>query len=335
MISDKICIDVCDVNDMLNNVSTTGDNNNVSICANCGKDGANNICNKCKQVKYCNAVCKKVHKKKHKTDCEEYQRLATEKRNEELRIAAELHDKRLFKQPPPKDDCPICFLLLPSFHTGSKYMGCCGKTVCSGCIYAPVYDNQGNKVDNKKCPFCRTPHHASEEELLNRYKIRMEAGDTEAINNLGVFYREGVRGFPQDHTKALEHWHRAAELGHAGAYLNIGYSYMYGKGVKVDEKKGQHYYEQAAMRGNAIARCNIGVHEQKAGNMDRALRHWMIAIRDGYAKSLEAIKILYSNEYATKEDYTKALQSYQTYLGEIKSKQRDEAAAADEENRYY
>jgi len=67
---------------------TTVDNevNDIPVCANCGKEGANNICNKCKQVKYCNAVCKKVHKKKHKKDCEEHVRLATEKHNEELRL---------------------------------------------------------------------------------------------------------------------------------------------------------------------------------------------------------------------------------------------------------
>jgi len=46
----------------------------------------------------------------------------------------------------------------------------------------------------------------------------------------------------------------------------------------------------------------------------------------------KAIKL---DGHATKEDYTKALQLYQTYLGEIKSNQRDEAASADEDNRYY
>jgi hypothetical protein len=27
--------------------------------------------------------------------------------------AAELHDEALFKEPPPKEDCPICFLPMP------------------------------------------------------------------------------------------------------------------------------------------------------------------------------------------------------------------------------
>jgi len=81
---------VCEMNDMLQNMNMA-----VSVCANCGKENSSdnmNICNKCKQVKYCNAVCKKVHRKKHKKQCEEYVRLAAER-------AAELHDEKLFKQP--------------------------------------------------------------------------------------------------------------------------------------------------------------------------------------------------------------------------------------------
>ena len=45
-------------------------------------------------------------------------------------------DIALFKQPPPNEDCPICFLTLPSLHTGRKYKTCCGQMICSGCIHA-------------------------------------------------------------------------------------------------------------------------------------------------------------------------------------------------------
>jgi len=75
--------------------------------------------------------------------------------------------------------------------------------------------------------------------------------------------------------------------------------------------------------------------EEKAGNFDRALKHFTIAVRGGFSQSLQQIKSIYSKGYATKEDYTKALQSYQEYLAEIKSRQRDEAAAAREDYRYY
>jgi len=302
--------------------------NNVSICANCGKEGANNICNKCQQVKYCNAVCKKVHKKKHKKDCGEHQRLAAER-------AAELHDIELFKPPPPKEDCPICFLRMPYLGSGSKYKSCCGKVICSGCIYAPVYDSQGNQVDNQKCAFCRTPNPKSDEESKKRIFKRVELNDPLAMYNLGCCYRDGLNGLTQDYVKALELWQQAAELGFTGAYSHIGYAYENGIGVGVDEKKATHYYELAAIEGNIAARNKLGGSEIDAGNVGRALMHFMIAVRGGNDKSLQAIKEIYTYGLATKEDYTKALQSYQTYLGEIKSDQRDKAAAAHDCYRYY
>ena len=336
------CDDVYEVNDMLQNMGTDSKDVVVSICANCGKEGSDvdNTCNKCKQVMYCNAACKKKHRHKHKKDCEEYIRLATEKHNEELRIAAERHDEELFKQPPPQlGDCPICFLRLPSLETGWRYQSCCGKVICSGCAYAPVYDNQGNVVDIDKqnqCAFCRIldPKKGSIKEVVERLKKRVEAEDPIAIHNLGIHYRDGAYGFPQDMDKALELCRRAGELGYAGAYCSIGYAYDI-TGLEIDNKKAMHYYELAAMKGNAYARNNLGNYEWRAGNMERALKHYMISGRDGYAESLEIIKRMYKDELATKEDYTKALQSYQKYLSEIKSTQRDTAAAVFEDCRYY
>ena len=250
-----------------------------------------------------------------------------------------INDGELFKQPPPLEDCPICFLLMPSLASGWRYQTCCGKVICSGCIHAPVYDDQGNEVDNEKCPFCRTPWPESDEEAIEREKMRVETGDPIAINNLGVYYRDGRHGYPQDYTKALELWYRAGELGYAAGYNSIGFAYNNGEGVEVDRKKALYYYEQAAMAGNGVARYNLGIFEETRSNMNRALKHYTIAVRSGHADSLSRIKDLYSKYgRATKEDYMKALQSYQTYLGEIKSVKRDEAAAtadADEDYRYY
>ena len=304
---------------------------NVLVCANCGKEGddINNVCNKCKLVKYCNASCKKKHRNKHKKECEKYVRQAAEH-------VAKLHDEKLFKQPPPnEEDCPICFLRIPTLHTGSTYKSCCGKVICSGCDYAPLYDNQGNEVDNEKCPFCRTPTPSSEKEMINGYKKRMELDDPLAIHSLGSNYREGLYGFPQDYTKALELYLRAGELGYTEAYCFVGYAYSHGQGVEVDKKKAKHYWELASMRGNVNARYNLGVGEHNAGNMDRALKHYLIATESGSSNSLRIIKDLYSDGHATKEDYTKALQAYQVYLSEIKSVQRDKAAATYENCRYY
>ena len=151
---------------------------------------------------------------------------------------------------------------------------------------------------------------------------------TMAIFNHGNYCRDGARGFPQDMVKALELWHRASELGNANAYGEIGVAYRYGRGVERDEKKAIHYWELAAMGGSVQARHNLGITEEEAGNMDRALKHWMIAVKDGNSGSLENIKRLYGYGRATKDDYANALKSYQAYLAEVKSDQRDEAAVA-------
>ena len=82
------------------------------------------------------------------------------------------------------------------------------------------------------------------------------------------------------------------------------------------------------MGGNVNARCNLGNNELRTGDTNRALKHYMIAADGGDDISLKQIQKLYMNGYTRKDDYAKALRAYQAYLAEIKSAQRDKAAAA-------
>ena len=291
-----------------------------NTCANCGKEGTDvtNTCNKCKEVMYCNAACKKKHRKKHKKECE--------------KRLAELHDQKLFKQPPPLDDCSICFLRMPCVTQFQVYMSCCGKLLCRGCIHAVALRDGGVSL----CPFCRTPAPTSDEEFVEGYMKRMELNDPLAIHNVGSYYDQGKNGFTQNYEKALELWHQAGKLGYSEAYYNIGNAHRNGNGVERDNKRAKHYYELSAMQGDVLARHNLGVQEYKeAGNKDRALKHFMIAAGGGNKDSLENVRRIYKAGHATKDDYNNALRAYQEYVGEIKSKQRDEAAAYDPDWRYY
>ena len=293
----------------------------MSSCANCGKgeDESDSLktCNACKMVKYCNAACQKAHRPQHKKECR--------------KRAAELHDEALFKQPPQKnEDCPICFLRLPNLDTGKRYNACCGKMICSGCILAVIMTTGKNM-----CPFCRALAPTSNEDAVRMNKKRMDVGDNVAMHNLGCNYAEGVKGLPQDMDKALELWNRAGELGHVGSYFNIGLCYRNGEGVERDMKKATHYYELAAMGGDTNARHNLGYAEIRAGNMDRALKHVMIAVGSGNNHSLKTIQQMYKDGHVTKHDYANALRAYQIYLSEIQSDDRDKAAAFDDECKYY
>ena len=61
----------------------------------------------------------------------------------------------------------------------------------------------------------------------------------------------------------------------------------------------------------------------------------MIAAGCGHARSLEAVKQMYKDGESTKDDYAKALRAYQANLVQIKSSQRDEAAAFNNGYKYY
>ena len=299
------------------------DNVPLSMCANCGKgeeeSGHLKKCGACEMVKYCNAECQKAHRPQHKKECR--------------KRAAKLHDEALFKQPPtPLEDCPICFLHMPSMITGYAYNSCCGKIICCGCGYAGA-KMEGNV--GQLCPFCRTPAPFSSEKAVKRFKKRAELGDAMAIYNIGCCYSDGSNGLPQDHTKALELWRRAGELGHAGAYYNVASAYWHGDGVERDAKKARHYYELSAMGGDVSARYNLGNAELRSGNLNEGLKHYLIAVEGGDHDSVKMIQRMYSNGHATKDDYAKALKSYQAYLDEIKSDDRDKAAAYSDGYKYY
>ena len=281
-------------------------------CANCGKGEEKSddlkACTACIMVKYCNRECQIAHRPQHKKACK--------------KRAAELFDKKLFKEPPPPEDCPICMLPLPSANQVTFY-SCCGKNVCNGCIYA-MFDREGMNI---LCAYCRTPPSDTDEEQIKRINKLMEKGNGHAFFYLAGHYDHGTYGVPQDMARANELWLKAGELGSADAYFNLGNSYRVGRGVEVDMKKAKHYYELAAINGSVMARHNLGADESNAGNYHRAFKHLILSARAGYKPSLDAVKLGYKNGYVTKEEYANVLREYQKSQDEAKSDARDEAAA--------
>ena len=125
----------------------------------------------------------------------------------------------------------------------------------------------------------------------------------------------------------MELWLQSGTLGCAVSYYSIADSYYNGNGVERDVAKAIYYYELAAMGGDVHARHNLGVTEGNAGNMDRAVKHWMISAGAGHDNSLNAIRELFMNGHATKDDFEKALRTHKEANDEMKSNQREVAAA--------
>ena len=180
--------------------------NNIPTCANCGKSGEGDdaiqlkSCAACKLVKYCSRECQIAHRPQHKKECKkivaEHISSLLESMNlycnSNIEESPTILSEDIFKQPPPNEDCPICFLQLPTLETGCKYMVCCGKVICSGCTFA-----NSKLTDDEKCSFCRTPAPRTDEIMLEMIMHRISVGDAEAIFNLGCWYDKGLYRLPK------------------------------------------------------------------------------------------------------------------------------------------
>jgi len=305
----------------------------MSTCAACGKGGDGlKACTGCDQVKYCNGACRKAHWQKHKKQCRQQQ-------VDTMRIISEctkkfdsivISDNELFKDPPPKEECPICLLPMP--HASGAcgvykgYQPCCGKRICVGCMHGAK--DEMNKGNIKGCcPFCRKPIGGSGEEYLERCKKRMMANDIYAINMLGETYGNGFHGTPQNYIKALEFWFQAAKLGSLDAHNSIANAYFNGDGIDKDKEKAIHHWEIAAIGGHEPARHNLAIYEGYKGQHERAMKHFMIAAKSGY-DSLKEVGEGYKRGDVSKDEYAMTLRAYKDSMDEMKSDHRTKAEAA-------
>ena len=272
-----------------------------------GGDGLKK-CNACKLVKYCGVDCQRAHRPKHKMECK--------------RRAAELHDEALFRLPPSREECPICFMELPILASLHKYKLCCGKILCNGCTYACRAHS-----DESPCPFCRKPLARSEEENLKRLDRRIELNDPEAIAMKGHYYLPGTRGvfgLQQEIDKALDLLYRAAELGSIDAHCNLGINIYF---HRANYKKAKYHLEIAAMAGRVEARYHLGVLEGRGCNHYRAIKHFIISASAGCDDSLEGVQAGYRDGKVNKDDFEKTLRAHQKSKDEMKSEWRDHAEA--------
>ena len=309
----------------------------TTCCADCGKDGGVSlkVCKSCMDAKYCNANCQRNHWSTHKTECK-------------IR-ATELRDKALFKDPPPKEDCPICFLPMPMqliscmslppatissvpindfananerlayYKNMQLYYPCCGKSFCKGCVYSIIHSG------NDKCPFCNSERGTkTEEERVEELMKRVEAQDAASICMLAGYYLQGTRGFQQDYTKAMELYARAADLG-----CSKGLSYL--ANIYHEEgnlKKAKFHYEAAAMAGDEVARNNIASIEAQSGNMERAVKHWTIAASAGDFGAMNELIIEFKKGRVNRESMYSTLAAYNISCAEMRSEARDAAIEA-------
>eukprot|EP00985_Skeletonema_marinoi_P006557 scaffold2836_cov95-Skeletonema_marinoi.AAC.3 len=267
-------------------------------------------CATCDLVRYCSDACQKEHISQHERACK--------------KRADELHDELLFKQPESSHlgDCPICCLPMPLELSKSTMNQCCSKVVCNGCVHANQMREIEGKLENK-CPFCRTPIPDTNDKGYKMMMKRIEANDPEVIRLWGAQqYRKG------DYSSAFEYCAKAAELGNVDAHAELADLYINGRGVEKDEKKAMHHMEEAAISGHPYARYELGCLEDDiaiGNNIERAVKHWIIAANQGSDESIKALMDVYKGGFVSKENLAAALRAHQAAVDETKSPHREAA----------
>ena len=282
-------------------------------CASCGIAEIDGIklkdCDGCDLVRYCSDECQDNHKSQHQEACK--------------KRTAELRDEILFKQPESTHhgDCPICSLPLSLVLKKCTMYNCCSKIICDGCFHA--IKNREVEGLRQSCPFCRESAFITDEEIGKQNMKRIEANDPVSI------YQEGGKQYDKgEYRIAFEYFTKAAELGNAQAHFRLSGLYLYGEGVEKDEGKEIRHLEVAAIAGHPIARYNLGVTEWNNSNMERAVKHWIIAATQGYDNAMKELMDAFKGGFVSKEVLAAALRAHKAAVDATKSPQREAAAAA-------
>jgi TPR repeat protein len=148
---------------------------------------------------------------------------------------------------------------------------------------------------------------------------RVDANDAGAIFMLAHHYHHGIGSLQQDHAKATELYSRSANLGYSVAHHNLAGVY---DEVGVFKKKKFHL-EAAAMLGHELARFNLGLMESESGNMERAIKHWVIAAASGCSDSMHELITNFGLGHISRELIDSTLTAYNTSCAEMRSEARD------------
>jgi len=105
------------------------------------------------------------------------------------------------------------------------------------------------------------------------------AGDGQAMCNIGILYYRGAPGVAQRYDLALRWFRQGSLAGNAQAMFNAGVLYRDGLGVPVDFSAAMDWFLKAATGENSLAMNSIGVMYQKGQGVNAGWASRWIARR--------------------------------------------------------
>ena len=169
-------------------------------------------------------------------------------------------------------------------------------------------------------------------EFMSQLQARCLLNDLKALTTMGEIHQDGDCGSPKDNLKALDCCIRAVELGSPEACNNIAVDYREGvHGVAVNKERAALFARVGALRGDIVARHNIGrIEYHDFGNQEIAIRHWKIAAEAGHQDSLNLLKKIYNadgempgKQFISKECMDNLYRVCHDAQEEVKSEERE------------
>lgn len=128
------------------------------------------------------------------------------------------------------------------------------------------------------------------------YRKAAEAGNVDAMANLGWFIQDTYTWDKEKQAEALQWFQRAADQGVASAMTNLGWMYENGKGVTKSLEKAFEWYLKGAEAGSDVGQCNLAVfYEYGEGTQKdraKAIEWYKKAAEQGNERAQKALKRL-------------------------------------------
>ena len=147
-------------------------------------------------------------------------------------------------------------------------------------------------------------------ETITRLRAAVEAGNTNAQNDLGVLYAYG-HGVPQDYREAVRLFRLSSEQGNTDGQNNLGILYRDGLGVPQNYAEAVKLLGLAAEQGNSHGRYNLGVMYRDGRGVPQdyreTVRLFQLAAEQGNATAQNALGAMYADGWGVPQDYGEAV----------------------------
>jgi TPR repeat protein len=128
-------------------------------------------------------------------------------------------------------------------------------------------------------------------DAMRWYRQAAEAGNTDAMNRLGVMYDNG-QGAAEDPVQAVAWFRKAAEAGDPAGMNNLASMYGHGRGVSQDEGQAVRWYRKAADAGDEWGTISLGMMYENGRGVPKDLEQAVAWYRKAAAAGSETAKAI-------------------------------------------